>query len=327
MNNSIITKTVAILNQGGLIIFPTDTAYGLGCRLDNPQALQKINKITKRLSTMPSPVLVSSLKMAQKFLQKTSPAFIKLTQKFWPGPLTLIYKCQIHKVHPLVRGQGSTLGVRQPNHPIVLKIIQKIGVPILGTSANLHGHSTPFEKKDLNPKILKHVDLILGGNCPLKESSTVLDLSQTPWQVLRRGSIKVVLVTGCFDILHSEHQKFLQKSKEQGHILIVGVEPNSRVQKLKGSKRPINKDQIRIKNLKKLELADHIFILPQDFGQEKKRLSLLKKINPDILAISSKDPFLKIKKNLCQKTNICLKIVLPYNPKVSTTKILSPLTK
>jgi len=323
MKDKIIFKVVKILNRGSLVIFPTDTAYGLGCRIDKPAALKKLQKITRRPSNMPSPVLVSSLSMAQKYLQKTTPELKSLARKFWPGPLTLIYRCKTQKVHPLVRGGKKTLGVRQPNHSLILKIIKKIDVPIIGTSANIHGHQTPFNKKDLNPKLIKKVDLIIYGRCLHNQASTVLDLSKTPWQVLRRGSIKVVLVTGCFDVLHQEHKKFLKKSKKQGPILIVGVEPDSRVRELKGKKRPANKTQTRINNLKKLDIADQIFILPPDFHQEEKRLTLLKKINPDILAISAADPFLKNKKKICQKANICLKIVLLYNPKVSTTKILN----
>ncbi len=323
MKNLIIKKAVKILNQDGLVIFPTDTAYGLGCRIDKPQALKKIQKITRRPPSIPSPVLVSSLKMAQKYLQKTPLEFEKLTQKFWPGPLTLIYPCKTQKVHPLIRGQGSTLGVRQPNHLLILKITKKLGIPLLGTSANIHGQSTPFKKKDLNPALIKKADLVVPGKCKYSKASTVLDLSTTPWQTLRHGPIKISLITGCFDLLHQEHKKFLKKSQASGHILIVGVEPGSRVKQLKGKDRPLNKAQTRINNLKKLNIAGHIFLLPFDFNQEEKRVALLKKINPDILAVSGQDPFFKNKKKLCQKLNISLKIVLPYNPKVSTTKILN----
>jgi cytidyltransferase-like protein len=135
-----------------------------------------------------------------------------------------------------------------------------------------------------------------------------------------------VLVTGVFDILHLEHKKFLQKAKKQGDTLLVGLETDLRVRKLKGPTRPINSIQTRIKNLKKWEIADQVFALPEKFNSLKNHHTLINQIKPNILAVSSQTPNLPTKKKLMKSIGGTLKIVHSHNPKISVTKILQ-LTK
>lgn len=92
-------------------------------------------------------------------------------------------------VPSLVRGGGRTLGVRIPNHEIPLSIINSIGVPILGPSANFHGKPTPYKYKDLDPEFLKMVDYVIPGECPVGMASTVIDCSIKPWKIIRQGKI------------------------------------------------------------------------------------------------------------------------------------------
>lgn len=133
---------------------------------------------------------------------------------------------------------------------------------------------------------------------------------------------KIVLVTGCFDVLHSEHLKFLKKAKKEGDILVVGLESDKRVREMKGKGRPVNLWQERVKNLVRLNEVDFILKLPDDFNKQNVRLETLRLIKPDILATSSHDSFEKKKRKECQKIGCQLKIVHQYNPKISTTKIL-----
>ena len=132
----------------------------------------------------------------------------------------------------------------------------------------------------------------------------------------------IVLVTGVFDILHSEHQKFLIKAKQQDNILLVGLESDTRVKKLKGSHRPINSINIRLKNLADLNIADYVFSLPQKFNTKKDYQNIIKQIKPHILAISSHTPNQPLKKKILEKYGGKIKVVLPHNPQVSTTKII-----
>lgn len=132
---------------------------------------------------------------------------------------------------------------------------------------------------------------------------------------------KVVLATGVFDLLHSEHQKFLQKAKQQGDILLVGLESDQRVRKLKGRGRPVWKLAKRMKQIAKLDFVDYVFPLPEKFDQPEDHEKLIAQLKPNILAVSVSTPNQEEKKQIMQKYGGKLKVVLPYNSKVSTTKI------
>ena len=190
--NKQIEKAVEVLNKGGIVIFPTDTAFGIGCRIDNEEAVKRLFSIRKRPAFMATPVLVNGLEMAKKYLKKIPEEVISnLIKPYWPGALTIVLQSRIDMVLELVRGHGTTIGVRMPNSQVIQDIIKNVGVPILGPSANFHGEKTPFEYKDLDPKLIKLVDLVLKGECLLKKPSTVVDCSKTSWKVLRIGAIDI----------------------------------------------------------------------------------------------------------------------------------------
>lgn len=188
-----IKKTVGILKKGGIVIFPTDTAYGIGCRIDDEKAVGRLFKIRKRPITKATPVLADSLEMAKKYLEEI-PQDVKekLIKPYWPGALTIILDCNRVKVPKLVRGGGNTLGVRIPNHEVLRTIIRELGVPILGPSANFHGKKTPFRFEDLDPKLISLVDYVLKGTVSIvKNVSTVIDCSKKPWKIVREGVVKI----------------------------------------------------------------------------------------------------------------------------------------
>jgi L-threonylcarbamoyladenylate synthase len=116
-----------------------------------------------------------------------------LIQPFWPGGLTIVLESRKEKVFDQVRGGGNTVGVRMPDHELLLSIIKTVGVPILGPSANFHGDKTPFFQEDLDPELIKKVDYVLYGNCKQQKASTVIDCTVNPWKIIREGSVKVVL--------------------------------------------------------------------------------------------------------------------------------------
>jgi len=140
--------------------------------------------------------------------------------------------------------------------------------------------------------------------------------------VWRQNKILIVLVTGCFDILHSAHELFLKNAKKEADILIVGLETDSRVHALKGRGRPVNNFGKRAQNLAKLEFVDCIFELPQNIASPEVQESLISGIKPDILAVSSHTEYLDRKKEVVEKFGGKLKIVLARNPLFSTSKIL-----
>jgi L-threonylcarbamoyladenylate synthase len=190
--DSEINKAIDILNNGGIIIFPTDTAFGIGCRIDKPQSIQKLFDIRKRPLEQATPVLVSGIEMARKYLREIPQKVeTELIDKYWPGGLTIILPANKELVPSLVRGGGENLGVRMPNNKTLLEIIEKVGVPLLGPSANFHSEPTPFIFSDLNINLTKQVDYVLDGQINSKTTSTVIDCSVDPWKILRLGSVSI----------------------------------------------------------------------------------------------------------------------------------------
>jgi len=133
---------------------------------------------------------------------------------------------------------------------------------------------------------------------------------------------RTILVTGVFDILHSEHKKFLRAAKNLGGRLLVGVETDARVRVLKGSGRPVNPLAMRLRQLCQLKIADQVFSLPEKFATDRDRAALIKKLRPDILAVSASTPNLSSKRLIMKRFGGRVVVVLPHNPKVSTTKVL-----
>lgn len=187
-----IKKAVRVLNEGGVVIFPTDTAFGIGCRMDNESAVARLFSIRKRPEDQLASVLVDSIKMAQEYLKPVGKKIKTLMRKYWPGALTIIYKCKTDKVYPSVRGNGGTLGLRMPDHTTVLELIKGVEVPILGPSANFHGEKTPYVFEDLNPELVKLADYVVQGETNnIRNVSTVIDCSVNPWKMIRQGAIRI----------------------------------------------------------------------------------------------------------------------------------------
>jgi len=189
-----VQKAIEVVKNGGIIIFPTDTVFGIGCRIDNESAVNRLFAIKQRSKTQAPPVLVNSIEMAQEYLLPIPQDVIdRLMKNYWPGALTIVLPCKIEKVSSWVRGNSNTLGIRVPNHQIILEIIRGVGVPIIGTSANFHGAKTPKTVDELDPDFVKKVDMIVEGVCNVGISSTVVDCSQKPWKILRQGSVTLHL--------------------------------------------------------------------------------------------------------------------------------------
>ncbi len=188
-----IAKAVEVFNQGGIVIFPTDTAFGIGCRMDNESVVKRLFTLRKRPVSQAVSVLVSSISMAQKYLMPLTSEVMEIMQKHWPGGLTIVYPCRKELVLPLIRAKGETLGVRMPDHYELLQVIETVGMPVLGPSANFHGLPTPFMIENLNPELVEQVDYVLEGFCSGDQASTVLDCSVKPWKIIRQGAVALQL--------------------------------------------------------------------------------------------------------------------------------------
>lgn len=187
-----VKKAIGVFKNGGIVIFPTDTAIGIGCRIDDEKAVKRLFKIRKRPKNKAVPVLFSDISMVKNYVEEIPQDAEKLMEKYWPGALTLILQCNKVGVPSLVRGGGGTLGVRVPNSKIIQTIISEVGVPILGPSANFSGEDTPFKFKDLDPKLISLVDYVLEDDRNLGDNvSTIIDCTVNPWKIIRQGATKI----------------------------------------------------------------------------------------------------------------------------------------
>ncbi|HEX9975633.1 MAG TPA: L-threonylcarbamoyladenylate synthase [Dehalococcoidales bacterium] len=180
-----IEKGIAILRQGGLVAFPTDTVYGLGASMTLPQAVARIYAVKSRPQSMALPLLVASTSQVSAVAQQVPSVAWRLIEHFWPGALTIVLP-RSEAVPLIVTGGEATVAVRIPAHPIPIALIEGLGTPIIGTSANLSGHPSPLTAEEVHSHLGNKVDLIInGGRCSGQESTIVDVTGETP--VIRRA--------------------------------------------------------------------------------------------------------------------------------------------
>jgi len=146
-------------------------------------------------------------------------------------------------------------------------------------------------------------------------------------QFRQQNQKTLVLVTGVFDVFHQEHKNFLTEAKKQGNLLLVALESDLRVRALKGPTRPINSQEKRLQTIANLGLADFLLILPEQFSSPEDHEAFIKKIHPNVLAVSASSPHLADKERILQKYGGTLKIVLGHNPSISSTQIIADRAK
>lgn len=174
--------SVALAKPEGVILIPTETVYGLTCCWDNLEAKKRICNIKLRPEEKPFQMLAANLKMVKKYGGIISPLVEQLTKAFCPGPLTIIVPSDDPKIN---------VGFRIPNHKFVLDLINFLGVPLAGTSANLSRESPALDIKTALKMLKSKPDLILdGGDLPPKsKASTVIECIDTKLKIIREGPI------------------------------------------------------------------------------------------------------------------------------------------
>ncbi len=190
--NDYVRQASEIVKSGGIIIYPTDTAFGIGCRADSSPSVKKLFEIRQRPLTKATPVLFYSVDQVSDYVAEIpSDVRTQLMDKYWPGALTIILQAKTEKVASLVLGGGSTIGVRIPNNEIIREIIRNAGVPLIGTSANFASHPTPYHYNELDIKLCDLVDMVVPGVCSVKKESTVIDTTSSTWNIVRQGAVEI----------------------------------------------------------------------------------------------------------------------------------------
>ncbi len=183
-----IDQATATLRCGGVVAFPTDTVYGVGTDPFQPEAVRKLYQIKGRPMDKPIPILVGSVDDVPRVAQDLPPMFNQLAERFWPGGLTLIVRAKT--LPSEVTAGGDTVGVRMPDHPIALALLQRFGGAIATTSANRSDEPPATSAAEVRSELGELVDIVLdGGETVTRVASTVLDLTVSPPHILRQGGI------------------------------------------------------------------------------------------------------------------------------------------
>jgi len=179
------------INDGAIIIFPTDTVYGLGCNPYNHDAVLSLYEIKKRKKTKPFPVIGYSKKELEKIAEFNS-LEEKIAEKFWPGPITLILKIKDKEIQKSLDLEGK-IAVRVPNNQCVLALLKECKL-LVGTSANISG-AAPFNDPKECDKNLSGYDLLIdGGIISSQGESTIVEIENNDVKILRKGSISEEMI-------------------------------------------------------------------------------------------------------------------------------------
>ena len=176
-----IAIAAKVIREGGLVIFPTETVYGIAANLLDGKAMERLCRVKARPEGKPFTVHISDLKMIRDMGCEITGTAEKLITEFWPGPLTIILKS--HK--------GQKIGFRMPADKTALELIRASGVPVVAPSANLSGRSAPVTAEEAMADLEGKIDMVIdGGRTKVGLESTVVDLTVNPVKVLRAGAIK-----------------------------------------------------------------------------------------------------------------------------------------
>ena len=183
-----IEKTSQIIKNGGIVIFPTDTVYGIGCNPYNINSIKKIYEIKSREKIKSLPVLAHSLDIVKE-IASIDEFTEKIMKKYWPGPLTLILKLTDQKLKKSLNLENK-IAVRIPDSKCTLKLLEKCGL-LVGTSANISGNSS-YTNPDECLKNINNYDVFLnGGTITSKGESTIIEIENDKIKIIREGVLKM----------------------------------------------------------------------------------------------------------------------------------------
>jgi L-threonylcarbamoyladenylate synthase len=180
-----------IIQNGGVIAYPTETVYGLGANIYNATAVNRIYTLKGREQQKALIVIVHSFDLLQELVTHVSDEASLLIQHFWPGPLTMIFSAK-PSVPEFITGGGKTIAIRIPNHPICRELIKACHAPLASTSANLAGGQNPTTAREVAETFGAQLDLIIdGGPSQSNIPSTVLDVTGKKVRLVRQGAITI----------------------------------------------------------------------------------------------------------------------------------------
>ena len=184
-----LDEAMGVLQVGSLVAFPTDTVYGLGALAHNTRGIEQLYAVKGRQAAKAIPILLSDASELSLVASRVDFRVIRLAQRFWPGPLTLVV--ERHASLPEILSPYPTVGVRVPDHPLALALLRRAG-PLATTSANLSNQPSATTAGEVLAQLGGRIPLILdAGPTPGGISSTVVDCSSASLQILRQGPVSM----------------------------------------------------------------------------------------------------------------------------------------
>jgi tRNA threonylcarbamoyl adenosine modification protein (Sua5/YciO/YrdC/YwlC family) len=251
-----VKRAATVLKEGGLVVIPTDTVYGIAANMLNNKAIQRLYAVKQRPKDKPFSIHIASGEVVKKYAVDILPAAYRLMERFWPGPLTLILKSQ----------ENDRVGIRMPNHRVALSIINAADIPIVCPSANLSGKPASVKPSEALKDLDGLVDLILdAGPAPLGRESTIADVTKLPIEILREGVLskdeiekvvntKIILFvcTGnsCRSVMAKAllEKKLKEKGRQDIEVLSAGMMMLGGLGPTNETKELLNKEGIDVSN-------------------------------------------------------------------------------
>lgn len=184
-----LEEPAQIIKNGGIVVFPTETVYGIGANALNAEAVKKIYEIKKRPLSKPITLLVNSIDMIERVAKDITPFEYAIIKKFFPGPLTIILQKK-DVIPDIVTSGGRTVGIRMPANEIALELINRAGVPLATPSANISDKPSKTNIKDVMSDFPEGVDCFIdGGKSKIGVASTIVQVIDGVPHILRQGTI------------------------------------------------------------------------------------------------------------------------------------------
>lgn len=186
-----ISEAALLIHRDGVVVFPTETLYGLGVNALSENAIKKVFKIKDRDYGKPMPILIHKKEVLSEFVSYVPEKAENLIEKFWPGGLTIIFEAS-PKLPSLLTGNTGKIGIRISNNPIAQELVKQTDIPITATSANISGQKGCTTALEVYENLGSRVDLILdGGKTKSPLGSTVIDVTCTPIKIIREGVVSL----------------------------------------------------------------------------------------------------------------------------------------
>ena len=196
---SLVQDAAARIRDGGLVAFPTRGLYGIGADIYQPKAVSRVFQVKRRSPDKPISVLIQSKSRLTDLAAEVPPEATRLMDRFWPGRITIVFAAQA-SVPVAITGNTGKIGIRMPEHPVAVALLNELKNPITGTSANLSGQPGCAQIADVAVEIMTEMAMILdAGQLLGGAGSTVVDVTTSPPTVVREGLVSCADIEKCLE--------------------------------------------------------------------------------------------------------------------------------